>query len=91
MEYLFGILSLALAPLSFLPMSSVIVFFISSPAMTFSFLVPLTALTIYHLEPRFMYSGFSVMSVKGEVILLLTGVSLWKAGLVEILSLSIGN
>ena len=59
--------------------------------MTLLPLSPVTALTIYHLLPRFMYSGTSEMFARGDDMPLLAGIILSKGIFTDMLSFRIGN
>ena len=86
-----GIFKAELVPLSFPSSSYLSEFLISKPAMTLLPLSPVTDLTIYHLLPRFMYSGTSEIPIRGDDIPLPAGIILSKGIFTDMLSFRIGN
>ena len=90
-EYLPESFRYGLTPLSLRRVSSMRVFFISIPDITFFPPSPSTALTMYHLGPRFMYEYSSVTSFRGDMILFFRLVSLPRTILLLISSLSTEN
>ena len=78
-------------PFSVLLRFSIRLFFISIPAITFSLAGPWTALTTYHLGPRFIYERSSVISERGDVMRFLRSVSLWNTSLDAMSSLMTEN
>ena len=90
MSYLSGTLSIGLMTFPLLepvPETSLI----SSPQMTLHLIPSDTDLTMYHLVPRFMYSGESEILVRGDIRSVFRLVIVWKTILEEMLSFIIGN